>query len=60
MIIKMDRTRRGCEDGFKTLLYSKGVVYYDVPSIVAMMFIREGSAHEATLAEMDEQINSVP
>lgn len=57
MHIKMDETRRGSEDGFRVIQYSKGVVYYSVPDTLACHFIRNGWGHRATLAEMSEQIN---
>ena len=56
MDIKMNSNRRGCENGFDSIQYSKGIVYFDVPHNLATYFIRKGWAHIASLQEMDEQL----
>lgn len=59
MHIKMDETRRGDEGDGVVKRFYKDVVYYDVSHTLACHFVRNKWCHEASLAEMDEQIERV-
>lgn len=56
MDIKMLETRRGSEDGFNSLHFSKGVVYYGVAHTLACEFINNKWAREATQEDCNKQI----